>query len=139
MIGLAASCTASDDVPAPMISAVNPEHAQPGVSVTIIGDFFCQQPETGGEVDPLACANVGTVNFGPTPANVGMYTEHMITAEVPSLGQRGVRGRFAIVPSVQELSPCIAARDQSQDPIHHGSSPAPACELQVLAPGVPAT
>lgn len=96
LIVLAASCTANDDVPAPMISTVNPDHAQSGVAVTIIGDYFCQQPDKGGEVDPLACANVGSVNFGSTPASVGMYTEQMITAEVPSLGP----GRASVTVAV---------------------------------------
>jgi hypothetical protein len=85
------ACTAGDDVPAPRISSVNPTHAPPGAVVTIIGDYFCQQPETGEE-DPLACENTGSVVFGATPATLSTYTERAITADVPALepGRVGV-------------------------------------------------
>jgi hypothetical protein len=82
---LALGCSAGDDVPAPAVSAVVPDHASPGVTVMIVGDYFCQQPETGGEEDPLACANMGAVLFGTTPATVAFYAEQMISVEVPPL------------------------------------------------------
>lgn len=89
MVAFAIGCTAGEDLPAPMISSISPTHATPGISVTIAGQYLCQQQETDGEVDPLACANIGTVAFGQTPATVGMYTEQAITAEVPGLGAAG--------------------------------------------------
>jgi hypothetical protein len=84
MLSFVLGCTAGDDLPAPMISSITPDHASPGVSVTIEGDYLCQQQETGEE-DPLACAITGTVAFGQTPGTVGLYTEHEIAVEVPGL------------------------------------------------------
>jgi hypothetical protein len=78
------ACTRGDDVPSPAISTITPDHAQPGVTITIAGDFFCQQPEEE-ERDPFACANVGGVEVGQVPATVGMYTDTLITFEVPNL------------------------------------------------------
>lgn len=83
-------CSANDDIPAPLISTVMPSHAGPGTPVMISGDYLCQQPE-GDELDPLACANTGTVTFGSLPANITMYTEHELSAEVPSLAPGSVR------------------------------------------------
>jgi hypothetical protein len=80
-----AGCSAGDDVPAPIIASIVPDHASPGTAVTIQGDWFCGQPEPDGEEAPLACANIGTVTFGETPTNIGTYTDHMIIAEVPDL------------------------------------------------------
>jgi hypothetical protein len=77
-------CTQSDDVPAPLIATVLPDHAAPGVSVMISGHGFCQQPDTGDE-DPLACANMGLVEFGQVPGSIGSYTDDMISVEVPAL------------------------------------------------------
>jgi hypothetical protein len=95
MIAFLCGCTAGDDVPAPRIASVSPDHGGANTQVTIEGDYFCQQPETGGE-DPLACANTGIVTFGQTPGTVGMYTEQTITAEVPALEA----GTYAIAVSV---------------------------------------
>lgn len=67
-----------------MISSITPNHGLPGISVTIEGDYLCQQQETGEE-DPLGCAITGTVSFGKTPGTIGLYTEHEIAADVPEL------------------------------------------------------
>jgi hypothetical protein len=80
-----AACTANDDVPAPAISAVTPDHAQPGTFATVTGSSLCQQPRGSGDDDPLGCAHVGTVLFGATPGTVTSYTDTMVMAEVPSL------------------------------------------------------
>jgi hypothetical protein len=96
LIVLSGGCSASDDVPAPMVSSVSPDHAQPGVSIMILGDYFCQQPETDGDVDPLACENMGIVEIGTVPSSTGLYTDQMITAEVPWLGA----GSYAVSVSV---------------------------------------
>lgn len=79
---LLAGCTAGDDLPAPVLSSISPEHALGGTAVTIQGEYLCQQPETE---DPSSCANIGTVFFGQTPATVGDYGETMIQADVPEL------------------------------------------------------
>jgi uncharacterized protein (TIGR03437 family) len=76
------SCTAGEDIPAPAVSSLSPTHASAGSVVTINGSFFCQQTETE---DPLACTNVGSVDFGSVPATVGMYSDQAITVEVPAL------------------------------------------------------
>ena len=70
-------CSAGEDVPEPLIASVMPDHAAPGASVMIVGDYFCQEP-VGDQ-----CDNAGTVAFDATPANVGMYSEHSIMVEVP--------------------------------------------------------
>jgi hypothetical protein len=77
-------CTAGDDVPAPVITSISPNHASVGTTVTIDGDYFCQEPETD-ESEPVACPSPGIVTFGQSPATVGMYSEHRITVEVPTL------------------------------------------------------
>lgn len=72
-------CTAGDDVPAPRIASVSPDHATPGSAVMVVGDFFCQDPE-GDQ-----CDGNGSVAFDATPANIGMYSEQLIMVEVPSV------------------------------------------------------
>jgi uncharacterized protein (TIGR03437 family) len=106
---LSGACGAGADIPPPAIGAITPNSATPGTLVTIAGDHFCHQPDTGEDQDPLACANVGTVAFGATSAAVAMYTEMTISAEVPSLpagnvdvsvtvaGQRSNRVAFDVV------------------------------------------
>jgi uncharacterized protein (TIGR03437 family) len=84
MVALACGCNTGGDIPSPMIASITPNHASPGAAVLISGDYFCQQPGAD-EVDPLACANMGTVAFGTTPATVGMYSEQMIAVDVPGL------------------------------------------------------
>jgi len=75
-----AGCSANDDVPAPQISSVTPNHAPVGATVIVTGSYFCQQPRTE---DPLACANMGVVLFGVTSATSTQYTDTSISAEVP--------------------------------------------------------
>ena len=82
-IVLFVGCTQGDDVPAPAIASITPDHATPGASVMIAGSAFCQQPESSE--DPLACENMGVVEFGQVPATIAMYTDTLIVAEVPSL------------------------------------------------------
>lgn len=77
---VAVGCSAGGDVPAPLIASVSPNHAPVGGSVMIAGDFFCQRPDA-----ELQCDNRGTVSFDSTPANVGMYSDHAIMVEVPSV------------------------------------------------------
>ncbi len=76
---LALGCSAGEDIPEPLIASVTPDHATPGASIMIVGDYFCQEP--GGD----QCDNTGTVAFDATPANVGMYSEHTIMVEVPAV------------------------------------------------------
>jgi hypothetical protein len=80
-----AACSANDDVPAPSISAVQPDHAVPGATVTVSGSFLCQTPSSGSDVDPLACDHAGTVLFGTTPSLAASYTDTAVVVEVPSL------------------------------------------------------
>jgi hypothetical protein len=83
-LGLSA-CSANDDVPAPAIGAVQPDHAAPGASVTVSGSALCQEPRTDGDGDPLACDQVGTVLFDTAPGVATSYTDTAVTVEVPSL------------------------------------------------------
>jgi hypothetical protein len=82
-----ASCTANDDIHQPAIGGLTPDRGPPGTAVRIEGEYFCAQPEPDDpdDVDPLACANTGAVWFGDVPANVNLYTETTILAEVPDV------------------------------------------------------
>jgi len=79
------ACSGNDDVPAPHIASVMPAHAPAGISVMVVGDHFCQQPDAGSDRDPLPCENTGAVLFGETPGTVGTYQDSTISVEVPSL------------------------------------------------------
>ena len=80
------ACSANDDVPAPSISGVQPDHGMPGITVTVSGSYLCQQPRTdGSDVDTLACTHIGTVMFGTTPGVVLSYTDTMASVQVPAL------------------------------------------------------
>jgi IPT/TIG domain len=78
---IACSCSASDDIPAPLISSVQPESAPGGAVVVVSGSYFCQRPDTGQE-DPL-CDTPGEVQFGASPATVTSYSDTAIMVEVP--------------------------------------------------------
>ena len=80
---LTAACTASDDIPAPLVAGVSPNHGLPGALVTVTGDYFCQRPNTGNE-DPT-CAAIGTVEFGSSPGATSSWSDVAIMVEVPSL------------------------------------------------------
>jgi uncharacterized protein (TIGR03437 family) len=85
LAGLAA-CGVNDDIPAPVLSSISPDHAAVGAAVTISGTNLCQQSTDGsGETDPLACAHTGSVSFGTMPATVTSYSDTSITATVPSV------------------------------------------------------
>ncbi len=84
------ACSANDDVPAPALSAVQPDHAAPGTTVTVSGSYLCQEPRTDTDADPLACEHVGTVMFDTTPGMVSSYTDSMVLVDVPGLAPGGV-------------------------------------------------
>jgi len=91
-----AACSFNDDVPAPAISAVIPDHGVAGILVTVTGSYLCQQPRTGGDDDPLACAHVGGVMFDTIPAIATAYTDTTVMAEVPMLPA----GRSSVIVAV---------------------------------------
>ena len=80
------ACSANDDIPAPLVSTVFPNHATPGSLVVVAGDYFCQRPNTGIE-DPT-CAAIGSVHFGIAPGTTTTWADTSITVEVP-LGVTG--------------------------------------------------
>jgi hypothetical protein len=86
LVVLLVACSANDDLPSPAISAISPDQAAAASVVVISGNYFCHQPATE---DPLACDNIGTVEFGATAAIASQYTDTAIMAEVPS-GQGSV-------------------------------------------------
>ena len=81
---LGGGCTASDDIHPPSIGAVMPTSGMAGTTITVIGSYFCAQPETPDE-DPLACENVGAVTFGSVPGTIAQYTDMTILVEVPGV------------------------------------------------------
>jgi hypothetical protein len=83
-------CSANDDVPAPLISTVLPNHAPPGGLVAVDGSYFCQKPNRGSE-DPT-CPISGNVQFGTSPGTPTTWTDTSIMVEVP----QGVSGGVGV-------------------------------------------
>jgi hypothetical protein len=79
-----AACAANEDVPAPLIASIVPDHATAGAIVMVAGSYFCQRPDNGQE-DPT-CDTAGTVNFGTTPGIATTWADDAIMVEVPSSG-----------------------------------------------------
>jgi hypothetical protein len=80
------ACSTNDDVPAPAIGGLQPDRGAPGITLTVLGSYLCQQPRgDGNDVDPLSCAHVGTVTFGTAPGRVLSYSDTMASVEVPAL------------------------------------------------------
>ena len=75
------ACSANDDVPAPQLGSVVPARATAGTVVTVVGNYFCQRPNTGNE-DPL-CDTTGQVNFGASAGTVTSWSDTTIMVEVP--------------------------------------------------------
>ncbi len=73
-------CSASDDVPAPLVSGVTPDHAPVGTVIQIRGDYFCQLPEV---IEDVPCDARGTVQFGTVPGTPTLWTDTEIMVEVP--------------------------------------------------------
>jgi hypothetical protein len=82
LVVVLAACSANDDVPAPRVAGITPDHAPVGALVMVTGEFFCAQPEDD-EGDPLRCDVIGAVSFDTATAAVAGYTDTLITAEVP--------------------------------------------------------
>ena len=74
-------CSANDDIPAPLISSLNPNHGPAGGVIMVAGQYFCQQPP--GE-DPACDSAAGTVSFDAAPGIVSAYTDTSIMVEVPT-------------------------------------------------------
>src|SRR2546430_9690425 len=77
-----AGCTANDDIPAPMIANVVPNHAPPGQIVVIGGSYFCQRPKNGSDQDPH-CSAIGSVSFGMVPGTPTDWTDTATMVQVP--------------------------------------------------------
>jgi hypothetical protein len=99
------ACSTNDDVPAPAISGVQPDHGMSGITVTVSGSSLCQQPQADGssDVDPLACAHMGTVTFGTAPGIVLSYADTMVAVEVPALASGTI-----------DVSVSVAGRNSNQ-------------------------
>ena len=76
-----AGCSANDDLPAPLIAALSPDHAMAGTSVLITGSYFCHQAEETDQDPP--CTTMGAVYFGSQVAEALQYDERAITVAVP--------------------------------------------------------
>ena len=70
LLVVALGCDAAEDVPPPQIASVTPDHATPGASVRIVGEFV---------------EDVSAVMFDATPANLSTYDEASIMVEVPNV------------------------------------------------------
>lgn len=78
---LVAGCAANEDVPAPLVASIVPDHGLPGAVVMISGSYFCQRPDNGQE-DPT-CDAVGVVEFGTVPGATTSWSDNAIMVEVP--------------------------------------------------------
>lgn len=91
---LAAACSANDDIPAPQVASVTPDHAPAGAVVLVDGSYFCQRGDTMDE-EPM-CQTTGGVNFGASPGTVSSWSDTAIMVEVP----QGVEGTVALSVTV---------------------------------------
>jgi hypothetical protein len=82
MVLVLVACSASDDIPAPRIAAISPDHAPVGAVVMITGEYFCQLPMEEG-VEDSTCDVIGTVQFGTAPGTPSMWSDTQIMVEVP--------------------------------------------------------
>ena len=80
---LLAACSANDDVPAPQIASVVPDHAPVGAVVTIDGAHFCQVPDPNPD-DPT-CPVAGTVELGTVPATPTTWADDEVMIEIPAI------------------------------------------------------
>lgn len=85
---LVAACSANDDVPAPQLSSIVPDHASAGSVVLVEGNYFCQRPVT--VTDEPTCSSTGGVNFGASPGTVTGWMDTAIMVEVPPGAQGSV-------------------------------------------------
>jgi hypothetical protein len=75
------ACSASDDVPSPLVASVSPDHGPSGSIVLVSGSYFCQRPNNGQE-DPT-CDAEGVVDFGTVPGITTTWADNAIMVEVP--------------------------------------------------------
>jgi len=78
---LVAACSAGDDVPAPMLTSIVPNHGPVGAIVTLGGAYFCQKANIGE--DPT-CNTIGTVRFGTAQGTISTWNDQQIMVEVPA-------------------------------------------------------
>ncbi|HEU0037605.1 MAG TPA: IPT/TIG domain-containing protein [Kofleriaceae bacterium] len=83
VLAAVASCSAGDDVPAPLVGSVFPDHAAAGTVVEVRGDYFCQRAE---ELEDPLCDPGGAVHFGAVPGITVTWSETLIQTEVPNAG-----------------------------------------------------
>ncbi|MEO6774625.1 MAG: IPT/TIG domain-containing protein [Kofleriaceae bacterium] len=76
-----AACAANEDIPAPQVASIVPDHASAGAIVMIAGSYFCQRPDNGQE-DPT-CDSAGSVDFGTVPGVATTWADDAIMVEVP--------------------------------------------------------
>jgi hypothetical protein len=79
---LLVGCSANDDIPAPAVATVMPDHAPAGEVVVVSGSFFCQRP--ANVTDDPDCDVAGTVHFGEVPGTATSWMDTAITVEVPA-------------------------------------------------------
>jgi hypothetical protein len=79
---LLGACSANDDIPAPLVSTIVPDHGPPGAVVAIQGAYFCQRPDTG--TDDPTCDTEGSVDFGEVPGTATVWDDNQIMVEVPA-------------------------------------------------------
>ena len=79
-----AGCSANDDIPAPQIANVVPNHGTAGQVVMVDGTYFCQRPQNGSDQDPN-CMVIGSVAFGGVPGTTVSWMDTSIMVEVPQV------------------------------------------------------
>ena len=80
LVALLLGCSANDSIPAPIVAAVQPDHAPVGAVVTVTGQYFCQTPP----MEDPNCSVAGSVHFGTTPGIPTTWMDTEIMVEVPN-------------------------------------------------------
>jgi hypothetical protein len=77
-------CSANDDIPAPQLAGVVPDHAAVGSIVVIDGSYLCQEPSPAPDDPMFACSSDGTIAFDQAFASATTgWTDTGVMVEVP--------------------------------------------------------
>lgn len=81
-----------------MIASLAPSHGPAAATITILGSYFCAQPDAEDEgTDPSGCKSMGSVSFGAVPATVTQYSDTSVMVEVPGLPIGSVDVKLVVV------------------------------------------
>jgi hypothetical protein len=92
-----AACSSNDDIPAPQIAGVVPDHGLAGTIVTVDGSYLCQEPPPTPDDPMFPCNTDGVITFDQTPANAtSAWTDTGVMVQVPD----GATGTVQVTASM---------------------------------------